>query len=217
MHILATFATLCCQTRWPRNHSCTTQEHVSLFFGTFSDIFGNFDFFDKFAKNAQKVKICEKRSKHNFTNAHTFAKRFHKRATSPKTFRACSQVSANVQMCKCANVQMCKNVSCTKCANLQRKYFSKCRNHKSALCTKTQMQISAHVTISEMQNSFLSVWKFFVVLWKVFYMCTIFYKNNILFLLINNNLYIITYYKKINKSQLKIHKNNLAICFKKII
>ena len=83
--------------------------------------------------------------------------------------------------------------------------------------TKTQMQISAHVTISEMQNSFLSVWKFFVVLWKVFYMCTIFYKNNILFLLINNNLYIITYYKKINKSQLKIHKNNLAICFKKII
>ena len=202
MHILATFATLCCQTRWPRNHSCTTQEHVSFF----RDIFGHFRKFRLFRQ------ICKKRSKSEnlwktlktqFHKCAHFCKTFSQTRTSPKTFRACSQVSANVQMCKCANVQMCKNVSCTKCANLQRKYFSKCRNHKSALCTKTQMQISAHVTISEMQNSFLSVWKFFVVLWKVFYMCTIFYKNNILFLLINNNLYIITYYKKINKSQLK--------------
>ena len=41
------------------------------------------------------------------------------------------------QMCKCAkdkcaNLQMCEKPSCTKCANLQRKYFSKCRNRKFA-------------------------------------------------------------------------------------
>ena len=62
-------------------------------------------------------------------------------------------------------LQMCKNVSCTNLTNVQN--VRKCVVHKmrksaaqiffqmqllqirkSALCTKTQMQISAHVTIS---------------------------------------------------------------------
>ena len=151
MHILATFATLCCQTRWPRNHSCTTQEHVS-FFRTFSDIFGNFDFFRLFRQiwqNAQKLCAHEKNiilhvrqfCKREFTNAHMSKNVF----TSAKLFCKCAKD-------KCANLQMCEKPSCTKCANLQRKLFSKCRNHKSALCTNSQMQLSAHVTISSVHN-----------------------------------------------------------------
>ena len=134
MHILATFATLCCQTRWPRNHSCTTQEHVS-FFRTFSDIFGNFDFLTLFAKNAQICKFRQKREKTQIHKCAHFCKTCSQTRTSPKTFRACSQLSANVQMCKCANVQMCKKPTCTKCANLQRKLFSKCRNAQICKCT----------------------------------------------------------------------------------
>ena len=154
MHILATFATLCCQTRWPRNHSCTTQEHVS-FFRTFSGHFRKFRLFDTFCKKRSNLQIPCKMQKNTFHKCAHFCKTCSQTRTRQKTFRACSQTSANVQMCKCANLQMCKKPSCTKCANLQRKYFSKCRNHKSALCTKTQMHISAHVTISEMQNYFL--------------------------------------------------------------
>ena len=160
MHILATFATLCCQTRWPRNHSCTTQEHVS-FFRTFSGHFRKFRLFRVFLDFRQIwQKVCKSANLH-FTCSRTFSKTFSQTRTSPKTFRACSQVSANVQMCKCANVQMCKNVSCTKCANLQRKLFSKCRNHKSALCTNLQMQLSAHVTIfTRATNLFFHVQSF---------------------------------------------------------
>ena len=109
MHILATFATLCCQTRWPRNHSCTTQEHVS-FFRTFSDIFGNFDFLTLFAKNAQICKFRQKREKTQIHKCAHFCKTCSQTRTSPKTFRACSQLSANVQMCKCANVRICEFV-----------------------------------------------------------------------------------------------------------
>ena len=80
MHILATFATLCCQTRWPRNHSCTTQEHVS-FFRTFSGHFRKFRLFDtfckktlKFANSVQNAKkhISQMRTllQNVFTNAH---------------------------------------------------------------------------------------------------------------------------------------------------
>ena len=111
-------------------------------FRTFSGHFRNFDFFAFFSIFVKFDKKCANLQIYIFTNARTFSKQNSQTRTSPKTFRACSQVSANVQMCKCANVQMCKKPSCTKCANLQRKYFSKCRNHKSALCTKTQMQIS---------------------------------------------------------------------------
>ena len=80
MHILATFATLCCQTRWPRNHSCTTQEHVSFFSdifgntsktdGTESDIFGNFDFFRLFLDFRQK---CQNSAKNMCTKKFTCA------------------------------------------------------------------------------------------------------------------------------------------------
>ena len=63
-----------------------------------------------------------------------------------KTFHKCAEH-------KMTNVQMCKKPSCTKCANLQRKFFSKCNFCKSALCTKTQMQISAHVTFLSVQIS----------------------------------------------------------------
>ena len=160
MHILATFATLCCQTRWPRNHSCTTQEHVS-FFRTFSGHFRKFRLFRHFDKKRSNLQILWKMLKNKISHVRTFSKTFSQTRTSPKTFRACSQVSANVQMCKCANVQMCKKPSCTKCANLQRKLFSKCRNHKSALCTKTQMQISAHVKFRRVQYFFSLCANFF--------------------------------------------------------
>ena len=158
MHILATFATLCCQTRWPRNHSCTTQEHVS-FFRTFSGTrqkptgqnrtFSEISTFSTFDEKPQKVKkLC----------AHVKNIKIYVRACSQKEFTNCTcsknkfcvqtlHKCANVQMCKCANLQMCEKPSCTKCANLQRKYFSKCRNHKSAnaqFCTNANF---AHVTI----------------------------------------------------------------------
>ena len=80
MHILATFATLCCQTRWPRNHSCTTQEHVS-FFRTFSGHFRKFRLFRHFDKKTLKFANSVKNAKKHisqmrtllqnvFTNAH---------------------------------------------------------------------------------------------------------------------------------------------------
>ena len=142
MHILATFATLCCQTRWPRNHSCTTQEHVSFF----SDIFGNtsktdgtefdistffvfFHFLTNFDKNRN---FCANLVKNNFSCSRMFSKRFLLVCNFLQMCKSEIHKCANVQMCKCANVQMCKKPSCTKCANLQRKYFSKCRNVKSA-------------------------------------------------------------------------------------
>ena len=89
-----------------------------------------------------------------------------------KSFCTVLQICKNMSCTNLTNVQMCKNVSCTKCANLQRKYFSKCRNHKSALCTKTQMQISAHVTNSQMHNSQIH---------NLFFVCTcklIFHSTN---------------------------------------
>ena len=111
MHILATFATLCCQTRWPRNHSCTTQEHVS-FFRTFSGHFRKFSTFStlfdkkrsKFANsraNMQKNTFhkCAHFCKRVFTNAHTSAKTFLRHAR--KLFCTCDKTqtrkSANVR------------------------------------------------------------------------------------------------------------------------
>ena len=143
MHILATFATLCCQTRWPRNHSCTTQEHVSFF----RDIFGHFRkfrLFRHFRQIWQKPSKTEKTRKTHFHKLAHVRKMFSQICTCRKTFCTNLHMSKNLSCTNLTNVQMCKKPSCTKCANLQRKLFSKCRNHKSALCTKTQMQISAH-------------------------------------------------------------------------
>ena len=125
MHILATFATLCCQTRWPRNHSCTTQEHVS-FFRTFSGHFRKFRLFRLFDKFCSKTEnFCAKMWKNKFTCARTFCKKkfSQMRTTFAKTNFACSQIFCKCAKHKCANLQMCKKPSCTKCANLQRKFF----------------------------------------------------------------------------------------------
>ena len=137
MHILATFATLCCQTRWPRNHSCTTQEHVS-FFRTFSGHFRKFRLFRHFLTNfdAQICKFACKHAKKHISQMRTLLqKSFHKCAHICKNISTtCSQTflhmrqNTNAQICKCA-----KNVSCTKCANLQRKLFFQMQ--KSQICT----------------------------------------------------------------------------------
>ena len=173
MHILATFATLCCQTRWPRNHSCTTQEHVS-FFRTFSGHFRKFRLFRDFDTFCEKLRILWKSVQNINSHACTWTKTF------SQTRRTRKNISSNVQMCKTVQntnrqfCKMCKNVSCTKCANLQRKYFSKCRNHKSALCTKTQMQISAEFTILSVHN--FVEWLFLFYVWENISLC----KNNLI-------------------------------------
>ena len=157
MHILATFATLCCQTRWPRNHSCTTQEHVS-FFRTFSGHFRKFRLFDTFCKKRSNLQIPCKMQKNTFHKCAHFCKTFSQMRTSAKTFL---DMLANFCTCtkhKRANLQMCEKPSCTKCANLQRKLFfemqllhfaqkHKCRFHHFAFlhcaqfffCTNSQM------------------------------------------------------------------------------
>ena len=73
-------------------------------------------------------------------------------------------------MCKCVKrkcAKCAKNRRAQKCANLQRKYFSKCRNHKSAQCTKTQMQISAEFTILSSAEFFPCKFSFLCV--ELFY------------------------------------------------
>ena len=133
MHILATFATLCCQTRWPRNHSCTTQEHVS-FFRTFSGHFRKFRLFrhfDEFWQNLQilhktrktQIHKCADKCKREFTNAHMFEKCFHLCKTSAH--------NAKTQMHKSANVQK----------------PSVHKMRKSAAHTFLQMQLSANSQI----------------------------------------------------------------------
>ena len=119
MHILATFATLCCQTRWPRNHSCTTQEHVS-FFRTFSGTRQKptgqnrtFSEISTFSRFCRFLRICEKYAQiceNLFFYVRTCSQKlFYVRAT----FCKCANVNltnvqnANLQMCKCANVQKC--------------------------------------------------------------------------------------------------------------
>ena len=163
------FCHLCCQTRWPRNHSCTTQEHVSFF----RDIFGHFRkfrlfrHFDTFCSNLQILWNYVKKENSSCADIH---KNISTNLKIWKTFRTWKTILHMFTKCKCTNLQMCKNRLCTKCANLQRKYFSKCRNHKSALCTKTQMHISAHVTISEMQNS--QTHNFFFICVCKYFLCT---------------------------------------------
>ena len=154
MHILATFATLCCQTRWPRNHSCTTQEHVSFFrtFSgtrqkptgqnrTFSEI-STFSRFCRFCSNFEiLVRKCEKVKIHvcAFVQKENYV-------------RACSQKLFDDS----ANVKKLVVHKSDKCANVQKTVVHKMRKsaaqiifrmqvlqfRKSALCTNLQMQNS---------------------------------------------------------------------------
>ena len=108
MHILATFATLCCQTRWPRNHSCTTQEHVSFF----RDIFGHFRkfrLFRHFCKKRSNLQISSKSRKTQNTNAHTFSKTFSQTCRTRKNISHMKNFLHMFTKCKCTNLQMCKN------------------------------------------------------------------------------------------------------------
>ena len=139
MHILATFATLCCQTRWPRNHSCTTQEHVS-FFRTFSGHFRKFRLFRVFLDFRQIwQKVCKSANLH-FTCSRTFSKTFSQTAHKSKNI---SRMFAS--FCKCANVQMCK------CANVQKCVVHKMR--KSAAQIIFQMQKSQICTVHKSANA----------------------------------------------------------------
>ena len=138
MHILATFATLCCQTRWPRNHSCTTQEHVSFFrtFSgtrqkptgqnrTFSEI-SSFFTFSRFSSNFENsAKTCRKI-------------KFYIRACSQKDFQ-CAELSDKDAECNFTNVQMCKCAK-RKSANVRKTVVHKMR--KSAAQIFFQMQKS---------------------------------------------------------------------------
>ena len=149
MHILATFATLCCQTRWPRNHSCTTQEHVS-FFRTFSGTrqkptgqnrtFSRFSRFSSFLRICRflwkTMRICEKQE-------------FCLRACSRKIFSllACSQKL----FVKCANAQKLVVHKSDKCANVQKPSVHKMR--KSAIQNNFQMQKSQICTVHNFWNA----------------------------------------------------------------
>ena len=161
MHILATFATLCCQTRWPRNHSCTTQEHVS-FFRTFSGTRQKptgqnrtFSEISTFSRFCQKPSKTEKTCAHMSEKHKIYVRHVRKKNFTNKTFCKCSQkhfrtnkISANVQMC--TNVQICK---CAKNRRAQNAQICSANIFPNAEITNLhcaqfcQMQISAHVTI----------------------------------------------------------------------
>ena len=123
--------------------------------GTFSDIFGNFDFFDILTILLKNRNSCAQLCKNDFLCSRMFEKTFRQIWTVHKNIFMHETISANVQMCKCANVQMCKNRLCTKCANLQRKYFSKCRN--AQICKLTNLHC-AHFCLCK----FFFVCNFFV-------------------------------------------------------
>ena len=168
MHILATFATLCCQTRWARNHSCTTQEHVS-FFRTFSGTrqkptgqnrtFSEISTFSTFSSNLTKCsKTVRKHKKHKFLVRTCSQKLFLVRACSRKYF------------VKCANVQNCAEHKSTILQNVRKTVVHKMRKsaaqiifqmqksqiRKSALCTILSVQVFRRCT-----NCF-SVTKYFL-------------------------------------------------------
>ena len=152
MHILATFATLCCQTRWPRNHSCTTQEHVSFFrtfsgtrqkptghFRTFSHFRQISSFFEKPSKSEKTMRTSEKMK---FTCSTNVQNRIHNAQLCKKHFL---HVHNFLQMCKCANVQMCKCAKNRRAQNAQicsANYFSNAEMHKSANAQICTVQIS---------------------------------------------------------------------------
>ena len=149
MHILATFATLCCQTRWPRNHSCTTQEHVS-FFRTFSGTrqkptghfrtFSEISTFSSFSSKSSNLQISVRKSEN---------KKIYVRACSQKVFTIL-HMSKKICACKFTNVQMCKCVKC-KSANVQKTVVHKMR--KSAAQIFFQMQKSQICTVHKNTNA----------------------------------------------------------------
>ena len=148
MHILATFATLCCQTRWPRNHSCTTQEHVSFFrdiFGTFSEISTFSSFSSNLTKTVKNAKTCRK------TKIHVRAllqKRTHKRAHVEKCFHVCKTFlhmhkNTNAQICKCAKTRRAQNAQICSAHFFANATFCTVHNSANAHFTISQIQISA--------------------------------------------------------------------------
>ena len=162
MHILATFATLCCQTRWPRNHSCTTQEHVSFFrtFSgtrqkptgqnrTFSEISTFSTFSQKPSKSEKTVRMLQKMI-------------FHVRACSQKQIHKCTHVEKTFHACTTI-LQMCKCVKC-KSANVRKTDVHKMR--KSAAQIFFQMQKSQICKSANSHNSHFRLCKFCCV--KVF-------------------------------------------------
>ena len=149
MHILATFATLCCQTRWPRNHSCTTQEHVS-FFRTFSGTrqkptgqnrtFSEISTFSRFCRFCSKTEIYVRTSE---------KQNIYVRACSKNVFTIL-HMSKKICACKFTNVQMCKTQMC-KSANVQKTDVHKMR--KSAAQIFFQMQKSQICTVHKNTNA----------------------------------------------------------------
>ena len=145
MHILATFATLCCQTRWARNHSCTTQEHVS-FFRTFSGTrqkptgqnrtFSEISTFSTFSSNLTKCsKTVRKHKKHKFLVRTCSQKLFLVRACSRKYFVKCANVS------KLCRTQIDNSAKCAKNRRAQNaqicsaNYFPNAEIANSQICT----------------------------------------------------------------------------------
>ena len=142
MHILATFATLCCQTRWPRNHSCTTQEHVS-FFRTFSGTrqkpTGQNRTFSEISTFSRFCRFCSKSENSDF---YVRKKKIHVRTCSQNNFthekllrtkcktqihNSANVQKTNVQMCKCAKNRRAQNAQICS-ANI----FPNAEMHKSA-------------------------------------------------------------------------------------
>ena len=145
MHILATFATLCCQTRWPRNHSCTTQEHVSFFrdiFGTFSEISTFSRFSTLFAKNWEFSENLLQKHKFHMCMRHWTKKNFTNAQNSHK------KISSNVRNCAkhCA-----EHVNVTILQNVQKCVVHKMR--KSAAQIFFQMQKSQICTVHKNTNA----------------------------------------------------------------
>ena len=172
MHILATFATLCCQTRWPRNHSCTTQEHVSFFSGhfrTFSEISTFSTFWHFLRKTRKSVQIHE--NTFSQMRAHS-QNRIHKLAQVQKHFAHVRNFlqTRKTQMCKCANVQkpsvhkmrksaaqiifqMQKSQICTVHKNTNAN-FCTCHNFWNAEFTNAQLFFSSvHKLILQFTNN----------------------------------------------------------------
>ena len=149
MHILATFATLCCQTRWPRNHSCTTQEHVS-FFRTFSGTrqkpTGQNRTFSEISTFSHFWRFCSNSEILRFTCAQ---KQFYVFVFVKNNF-VCAKLSRKCENANSTNSEMCKWQMC-KCANVQKTVVHKMR--KSAAQIIFQMQKSQICTVHKNTNA----------------------------------------------------------------
>ena len=155
MHILATFATLCCQTRWPRNHSCTTQEHVS-FFRTFSGTrqkpTGQNRTFSEISTFSRFCRFCSKSENSDF---YVRKKKIHVRTCSQNNFTHEKLLRTNAKH-RFTILQMCKRQMC-KCANVQKTDVHKMRKSAAQIffqmqkCTNLQIDKSALCNFSVMQ------------------------------------------------------------------